>query len=103
MIVVVSQAWTLDETEHADGYVAEYEKFLDFHRQHTEFRGRKLLRGVEDRTHFTNLRFFDSVEAYEELIKFDGYADFIMRMGEHLKPYTTNPKEYMEVILDDEA
>ena len=101
MIVVVSQAWTLDEAEHADGYVAEYGRFLEFHRQHKGFRGRKLLRGVDDRTHFTNLRFFDSVADYEELIKFDGYADFIMRMGEHLKPYTTDPKEYMEVVIDE--
>lgn len=102
MIVVVSQAWTLDENGHADGYVSVYKEFLDFHRQHKGFRGRKLLRSMEDPTHFTNLRFFDSVACYEELIKFEGYGDFIMRMGEHLKPYTTNPKEYMEVIHEDE-
>ncbi len=101
MIVVVSQAWTLDGAEHADGYAAVYREFLDFHRQQNGFRGRKLLRGIEDPTHFTNLRFFNSVADYEELIKFDGYADFINRMGEHLKPYTTNPKEYMEVVIDD--
>jgi heme-degrading monooxygenase HmoA len=101
MIVVVSQAWTLDEGDHAEGYVAAYKEFLEFHRQHKGFRGRKLLRGIEDRTHFTNLRFFDSVECYEELIKFEGYGEHIMRMGNHLKPYTTNPKEYMEVILED--
>jgi hypothetical protein len=56
---------------------------------------------LEDKTHFTNLRFFDSVECYEELIKFEGYGDHIMKLGEHLKPYTTNPKEYMEVIVSD--
>ena len=102
MIVVVSQAWTLDEHEHADEYVRLYTGFLDFHLQHKGFRGRKLLRSLDEKTHFTNLRFFDSVECYEELIKFEGYGDQIMKMGEHLKPYTTNPKEYMEVILDDE-
>lgn len=102
MIVVVSQAWALDENENAEGYMKIYKEFLDFHRQHKGFKGRKLIRGIEDRTHFTNLRFFDSVESYEELIKFEGYGDFIMAMGEHLKPYTTNPKEYMEVILEDE-
>lgn len=103
MIVVVSQAWTLDENEHADEYVRIYTSFLDFHKQHKGFRGRKLLRSLEDKTHFTNLRFFDSVESYEELIKFEGYGDFIMQMGEHLKPYTINPKEYMDVILQDEV
>jgi heme-degrading monooxygenase HmoA len=101
MIVVVSQAWTLDEGFHADEYVRLYTEFLDFHKQHSGFRGRKLLRSLEDKTHFTNLRFFDSVECYEELIKFEGYGDHIMRLGEHLKPYTTNPKEYMEVIVSD--
>lgn len=101
MIIVVSQAWALDDGFHADEYVRIYQSFLDFHRQHPGFKGRKLIRGLEDRTHFTNLRFFDSVECYEELIKFDGYGDFIMQMGEHLKPYTTNPKEYMEVLIDD--
>jgi heme-degrading monooxygenase HmoA len=101
MIVVVSQAWTLDEGTHADEYVRLYTAFLDFHKQHKGFRGRKLLRSLEDKTHFTNLRFFDSVECYEELIKFEGYGDHIMKLGEHLKPYTTNPKEYMEVIVSD--
>jgi len=101
MIIVVSQAWALDELFHADEYVRIYRSFLDFHRQHPGFKGRKLIRGLEDRTHFTNLRFFDSVESYEELIKFEGYGDFIMQMGEHLKPYTTNPKEYMEEVVGD--
>ena len=102
MITVVSQAWTLDEGEHADEYIRLYSEFLDFHKQHQGFRGRKLLRGFEDKTHFTNLRFFDSVKCYEELIKFAGYGDHIMKLGEHLKPYTINPKEYMDVILQDE-
>lgn len=102
MIVVVSQAWTLDEGFHADEYIRIYREFLDFHRQQKGFRGRKLLRSLEDKTHFTNLRFFDSVECYEELIKLEGYGDFIKRMGEHLKPYQSNPKEFMQVILEDE-
>ncbi|NJM52875.1 MAG: hypothetical protein HC846_05475 [Blastocatellia bacterium] len=101
MIVVVSQAWTLDETEHAEEYIRLYTEFLDFHKQHQGFRGRKLLRSLEEKTHFTNLRFFDSVECYEELIKFEGYGDHIMKLGEHLKPYTTNPKEYMKELVGD--
>ena len=101
MIVVVSQAWTLDEGEHANEYIRLYTEFLDFHKQHKGFKSRKLIRGVEDRTHFTNLRFFDSVKCYEELIKFEGYGDHIMKLGDHLKPYTINPKEYMEVILEN--
>jgi hypothetical protein len=101
MVVVVSQAWTLDEGENADAYVELSRQFLAFMRQHPGFKGRKLIRGVEDRTHFTNLRFFDSVESYEELIKFDGYGEHIVKMGAHLKPYDTYPREYMEIVIDD--
>jgi heme-degrading monooxygenase HmoA len=102
-VVVVSQAWTLDEGAHADAYIQLAREFLSFMRQHPGFLGRKLTRGVEDRTHFTNLRFFDSVQSYEELIKFPGYGDHIMAMGAHLKPYDTYPREYMELVLDDIA
>ncbi len=101
MYVVVSQAWTKDEDVHADEYVRLSSEFLEFMKQHKGFKGRKLIRGVEDRTHFTNLRFFDSIESYEELIEFDGYLDHIMKMGEHLKPYDTYPREYMEEVLSD--
>ena len=103
MIVVVSQAWTLDETEHADAYIQRSAEFLGLLQQQPGFRERRLLRGVEDRTHFTNLRVFDSLAAYEELIKRPGYAEHIMEMGAHLKPYDTYPREFMEVILHDEA
>ena len=102
MIAVVSQAWTLDEHAHADEYLRLAGDFLAFMRQHSGFKGRRLLRGVEDRTHFTNLRWFDSVAAYEELIKLPGYGDHIMAMGAHLKPYDTYPREFMEVVLNDE-
>ena len=103
MIVVVSQAWTLDETEHADAYIRLSAEFLEFLQQQPGFRERRLLRGVEDRTHFTNLRFFDSLQAYEELILRPGYAERINALGAHLKPYDSYPREFMEVILHDEA
>ena len=102
MIVVVSQAWTLDEAGHADAYIELSRQFLAFMRQHPGFQGRKLIRSLEDRTHFTNLRFFDAVQSYEELIKFPGYGDHIMAMGAHLKPYDTYPREYMETVLEDD-
>jgi heme-degrading monooxygenase HmoA len=102
MIVVVSQAWTLDAEGHADAYIALSREFLAFMRQHPGFKGRRLLRGAEDRTHFTNLRLFDDLPSYEELTRFPGYNDHIQKMGAHLKPYTTYPREFMEVVLDDE-
>lgn len=71
-------------------------------KQHPGFIGRRLIRGVEDRTHFTNLRFFDSLQSYEELTKFEGYQDYMVTMYEHLKPYDSYPREFMEVVLDDD-
>jgi heme-degrading monooxygenase HmoA len=102
MIVVVSQAWTLDAEGHADEYIRLSAEFLAFMRQHPGFKSRRLIRGVEDRTHFTNLRSFDSLQSYEELTQMPGYGDHIMRMGAHLKPYDSYPREFMEVVLDDE-
>jgi heme-degrading monooxygenase HmoA len=102
MITVVSQAWSKDEGESADAYIAMSAAFLDFMKQHPGFIGRRLIRGVEDRTHFTNLRFFDSLQSYEELTKFEGYQDYMVAMYEHLKPYDSYPREFMEVVLDDD-
>jgi heme-degrading monooxygenase HmoA len=99
MIAVVSQAWTLDAEEHADAYIAKSDAFTPFLETHPGFAGRRLLRGVEDRTHFTNLRFFKHLADYEELIHWDGYKERIMSLGEHLKPYDSYPREFMEVVL----
>ena len=101
MIAVVSQCWSLDADGHAAGYEARYQEFLEFHRRHPGFRGRQLLRGVDDPTHFTNLRFFDSVAAYEELIQIPGYADHIGALSEHLDLTRILPKEYVEVAVQD--
>lgn len=101
MHVVVSQAWSKDDGAGADGYVAAYEDFLAFHEAQPGFRGRRLIRGVEDRTHFTNLRFFDSLADYEAMTQREGYQDHLMAMYEHLKPYDTYPREFMEVVVSD--
>lgn len=100
MIVVVSQAWTKDADASADAYVelsGEYARFFD---DHPGFRRRILVRSLEDRTHFTNLRFFDSVADYEECTRREGYVEHTQRMYEHLKPYESYPREYLEVVLD---
>ena len=100
MIVVVSQAWTKDEGEHADAYIALSGEFSRFFDDHPGFHRRMLVRGVEDRTHFTNMRFFDRVEDYEECTRRDGYVEHTQRMYEHMKPYDSYPREYLEVVLD---
>lgn len=101
MIAVVSQCWSLDGGDHAVAYEDRYQEFLDFHRQHAGFRGRQLLRGIDDPTHFTNLRFFDSVTAYEELIQIPGYAEHIAALSEHLDLTRILPKEYVELVVQD--
>lgn len=101
MIAVVSQAWTLDDGAHADAYVALSAAFLPFHRDSPGFRGRRLIRGLEDRTHFTNLRFFDDLASYQAMTERPGYQEHLAKMAVHLKPYTTYPRELLEVVLDD--
>ena len=101
MIAVVSQCWALDAETHAAEYEARYQEFLEFHRRHPGFRGRQLLRGIEDDCHFINLRFFDSVAAYEELITIAGYADHIGALSEHIDLSRVPPKEYVQVTVAD--
>ena len=103
MIVVVSQAWTKDgpdAEEHAQAYISFSEEFGKFFDDHPGFHRRLLIRGTEDRTHFTNLRFFDKVSDYEECTQRDGYVDHTKKMYEHMKPYDGYPREYLEVVLD---
>ncbi|MCL6649103.1 MAG: antibiotic biosynthesis monooxygenase [Chloroflexi bacterium] len=102
-VVVVSQAWALDAGAHAEAYLQLQREFLAFMRQQPGFRGRRLLRSLEDPTHFTHLRFFDSIADYEALTRLPGYQERIAAMGAHLKPYQRYPREYMEVVLDDPA
>ncbi len=101
MIVVVSHAWTKPGEEHAEAYVALNEEFGVFFRGHPGFRGRRLVRGVEDSSHFTHLRWFDSVESYQECTTTEGYVAHTERMYEHLRPYDSYPREFLEVVLDE--
>jgi hypothetical protein len=49
------------------------------------------------------MRFFRNLSDYHELITWEGYRERIMALGDHLKPADTYPREYMEVVLGDEA
>lgn len=101
MIVVVSQARTKPGEEHARGYIALNQEFGRFFRDHPGFRGRRLVRGLEDPQHFTHLRFFDAVESYEECTRAEGYVAHTEAMYEHLEPYDSYPREYLEVVIDE--
>lgn len=102
MIVVVSQAWSLDAEGHADAYIAGCREFESFLARHPGYVGRRLLRSMADPTHFTNMRFFRELADYHDLIGWDGYRERIMALGDHLRPADTYPREYMEVVLGDD-
>lgn len=104
MIIVVSQAWTKDEHTSADAYVEQSRIFLEFMNAARGFRGRKLIRGIEDKTHFTNLRWFDDVAAYEAMTQHPDYQKQISALSQHLDlaKYEGRPgREFMQIVLDD--
>lgn len=101
MIVVVSQARTKPGEEHAQAYIKLNGEFGRFFRDHPGFRGRRLVRGVDDPQHFTHLRFFDSIESYEACTQAAGYVTHTELMYEHLEPYDSYPREYLEVVIDE--
>ncbi|MFC6152388.1 antibiotic biosynthesis monooxygenase family protein [Nocardioides yefusunii] len=101
MIVVISQAWTKPEEAHVHAYVQLNEEFGQFFRDHPGFRGRQLVRGTEDPTHFTHLRWFDTLEDYEECTRQQGYVEHTVKMYEHLVPYESYPREIVEVVFDE--
>ncbi len=102
VIAVISHAWTSDADSAADGYVSGIERFGEFHERQPGFRGRVLVRSQSDDTHFTNIRFFDDVSAYEAMIHVPGYADHINGLAEHLRPHEGAPgKDYADVVVHE--
>ncbi|MCF2531558.1 antibiotic biosynthesis monooxygenase family protein [Yinghuangia soli] len=101
MYVVVSQAWTLDPHTNADSYERLSGEFLPLLASSPGFLSRRLLRSVDDPTHYTNLRFFDSIDSYRSLITAPGYADRIDALSAHLRHDGPYKREFMRVVLDD--
>jgi heme-degrading monooxygenase HmoA len=104
MIIVVSQAWAKDAAASADAYIEQSRVFLDFMKQQPGFRSRKLVRSLDDATHFTNLRWFDSVDVYHAMTRHPDYARQIDALSKFLdlsKYDGKNTREFMQVVLDD--
>jgi heme-degrading monooxygenase HmoA len=104
MIIVVSQAWAKDAAASADGYIEQSRVFLDFMKRQPGFRSRKLTRSLDDATHFTNLRWFDSVDAYHAMTRHPDYARQIDALSKYLdlsKYDGKNTREFMQIVLDD--
>lgn len=103
MIAVVSEAWLLEGAAHADAYRSITEAFTRLHRRQPGYRGRRLLFGVDDPCHVINVRFFERVEDYEELIVMDGYSDHIDALSAHLDLSRPPRKEYLSVAGSDDV
>jgi hypothetical protein len=104
MIIVVSQAWTKDAGPSAAAYIEQSRMFLSFMQTHAGFQQRKLIQGIEDPTHFTNLRWFDSVAAYEAMTQHPDYQQQIAALTRHIdiSKYQDRPgREFMQIVLDD--
>jgi hypothetical protein len=99
VISVVSNAWLLDGPEHAAAYVEICTQFDELHRANGGYRGRKLMLGIDDRSHLLNVRFFDAVTDYERLTQHPDYSSWINRLSAHVLARSPN-KEYLEVLLD---
>lgn len=103
MQLVMSQAWTLDAEGAADGYVAASAAMNDFLAEQPGFVRRELVRGVEDRTHFINLRWFESIDDYLAITQLPEYPGLITGLSEHLdlKKYEElgYPREFLDVVL----
>ena len=101
MQIVVSQAWTLDADGHADEYVTLSSAFEDFYRSQPGFVSRVLIRGLEDRTHFVHLRFFESIDHYTSMTEIPEYQAHIRALSEHVdvSRYADGyPREFADVV-----
>jgi hypothetical protein len=99
MIAVISNAWLLPGEEHAVAYTQISLEFDAVHREIGGFRGRRLMRGVDDSLHLINIRWFDSVADYDRLVADPDYATWIAKLSAHIEPRAPG-KEYAEVLLD---
>lgn len=102
MQLVVSQAWTKDDGPAADAYIATSAAFHDWLARCDGFVRRELVRGVEDRTHFTNLRWWRAVDDYLAITDDPEYQAHLAELAQHLDlaRYEEHgyPREFMDVV-----
>lgn len=100
--MVVSHAWLLPGEDHFGAYAAIWAGYDEVLAAQSGFRGRWLLRGDQDRTHITHLRWWDGVEDYLALTERSDYQPHIATLSEHVdvSRYTDGyPRELAEVVL----
>lgn len=103
MQLVMSQAWTKDAGASADAYVAASAAMDAFLAAQPGFVRRELVRGVEDPTHFVNLRWWASVDDYLAMTRLPEYPGLIEGLAAHLDlgKYEEHgyPREFLDVVL----
>ena len=107
MQLVVSQAWTKDADGHADGYIATSAAFHDWLAACEGFVRRELVRGVEDRTHFINLRWWESIDDYLAITELPEYQAHLRELASHLDlaKYEEHgyPREFLDVVATSDG
>lgn len=101
-VMVVSHSWLEPGEEHADAYVQLWASYDEVLQAQPGFRGRWLVRGQEDRTHMTHLRWWDAVDDYTALTQRDDYADHIGALTEHVDMSRYDdayPREFADVLI----
>jgi len=100
VIAIVSHAWLLDDdpAARADAYARITAEFEAVHATIAGYRGRRLLHGNDDPRHVVNIRFFDRVDDYDDLVAHPDYATWIARLSEHIEPRDPQ-KEILSVLL----
>lgn len=103
MQLVMSQAWTKDAEGEADAYVAASRAFDAWLHQREGFLRRELVRGVEDRTHFVNLRWWRSIDDYLAITEREDYQAHLAELASHLDldRYREHgyPREFLDVVV----
>ncbi len=103
MQLVMSQAWTLDAGGSADGYIAASRAFDGWLAACEGFVRRELVRGVADRTHFVNLRWWDSIDDYLAITSRPDYQAHLAELASHLDlaKYEEHgyPREFLDVVV----
>jgi heme-degrading monooxygenase HmoA len=100
--MVISQAWVHQDPTHADAYVRIASAFDDFLRGQPGFVSRRLVKSIDDPSHFVHLREWRAIEDYEAMTMLPAYQQHIAELSEHVDVarYTDGyPREFGEVVV----
>ena len=100
--MVISQAWVHPDGAHGEHYVRLAADFDEFLQDQPGFVARRLVRSLEDPTHFIHLREWRAIADYEAMTTLPAYQDHIAALSEHVdtsRYQSGYPREYAEVVV----